>query len=448
MAEHEIVEWLSNAVNGTFATESIAQTLKDEGFEEWSEGDRWSQRKGSRLMLRRGAGGIIAASPGSEAPAEAGFRIAAAHSDSPALKLKTHGARQRKGGIYVPVEVYGGPILSTWLDRELLIAGQVVVRTGHGALRRRLVRSEGPCALIPSLAIHLNREVNKGFEYNAQDHLPARLALPNSESNPGEGLCAGLGTVGARSDAHAVRLLNNYIATRAQCEPQEIVSSDLFLTDATPPVVLADGDTIVSGRIDNLVGCYTSLHAFLEASSSAHRETLVLVIFDNEEVGSRTAGGADSSFLERALSRLAGSEADAYDRAASKSVIVSNDGAHALHDSYASKYDGDYAPVLGGGPVIKTNAGYRYASSAETTAITVEAARACGVTLQYLAGRSDMRTGSTIGPFAWSRTGIGTVDIGVPMLAMHSARESASLRDIDALRQLISGMLSGKWEVS
>ncbi|MFW5994654.1 MAG: M18 family aminopeptidase [Spirochaetia bacterium] len=456
--DNGLLDYLSNSPGAARATDNAVRLLGEAGYEQWGERDPWQPEAGSAFYVRRGAGGVIAVRVGSQPVCETGFRIVAAHTDSPALKVKPRGIRRKAGGVYVPVEIYGGPIQSTWLDRELVLTGRAVVREASESLSTRTFTTSQPCAVIPNLAIHLNREINKGFEYNAQDHLQARLSLPGESpqagpagADGGRDRTDGDRNAPGQSDRDDSRekndggppdpsdLLWNEIATALACRASDIVSADVFLADPRGAQLLADGKTVVSGRIDNLAGCYSSLRGFLQSDNT--RDTLVAVLFDNEEIGSRTAGGADSAFLESVLQRIAGGQPADFARAAARSLLVSNDGAHALHDSYSSKYDNDYAPVTGGGPVIKTNASYRYASSGEAVAITREIAHELDIPLQYLAGRSDMRTGSTIGPFAWSRTGAVTVDLGIPMLAMHSIRETAQTDDVEALTRLITGLL-------
>lgn len=425
------LDFLSASSTAAIAADRIESVLREKSFTRYGESEQWSVSHGNRFFVRRGAGALIAVRVGDESPGTAGFRIAAAHSDSPALKLKPRGAKWKNGGFYVPVEVYGAPIVSTWLDRELILTGRAVVRNGD-SLTVRSFRAGQPGAVIPNLAIHLNREMNKGFEYNAQDHLQVRLAVDRTTD-------AETADDGSEREA-GERIIAAEIASLVSCEPEAIVSMDVFVADPSPAVLLADGRTFVSGRIDNLAGCYSCLAGFLDSPDD--RTTKVLAVFDNEEIGSRTSGGADSGFLESILLRLTGGDTTALTRSCARSLLVSNDGAHALHDGFASKYDDSYAPVLGGGVAIKTNASYRYASTSEGLAVTREVAGRADIPLQYLAGRSDMRTGSTIGPFAWSRTGMASVDLGVPMLAMHSIRETARIDDVERLSALVAELLA------
>lgn len=418
-----VTDFLSASLTGFHAVTQVVDRLVSNGFTERSERDTLPD--GGSFFIRHG-GAVVAVRPGSAPPSESGFRVAAAHTDSPGLRLKIEGAHEATGGTWVPVEVYGGPIVSTWLDRELLLAGRAVVYEAPGKEGNWTIqtfRSRQPVAIIPNLAIHLNREVNKGFEYNAQDHLQARLALS------------------ADSSGSAPERIGRQVAGVLGIAPEQLGTVEAYLVDAAGAVVLEDGSTLVSGRIDNLVGCYSCLEGFISAAES--ESTQVLCLFDNEEIGSRTGSGADSPMLDSILRRLSASDdAESWYRAVAASFIVSNDGAHALHDRYSGKYDGSYAPVLGAGPVLKVNSQYRYATTIDSMERTRQAADRSGVELQTLAGRSDMRTGSTIGPISWTRTGISTVDIGVPMLAMHSIREACDIRDIEALSVLVQSLLN------
>ncbi len=428
-------DYLNDSVCSALAADESAALLLASGFREVREDESWPADSGSEYFVRRANGGVVAVRQGNVSPAEAGFRVVAAHTDSPAFKLKSEGLHRKAGGTYVPVEVYGGPIRSTWLDRELVLTGRAVVRTDAGGLTPRHFRTKKPCAIITNLAIHLNREVNKGFEYNAQDHLQVRLSISGSDSLRKANSDAG----NVPNDASEKAEFWALIASELNCSVDSIVAADIFAADTAGATLLSDEETIVSGRLDNLAGCYSSLQAFLQATPGD--ATQILALFDNEEIGSRTAAGADSGFLESVLSRLVPGNVVEWAKAGRRSLLVSNDGAHALHDSYAAKYDPDYAPVLGGGPVLKTNAQYRYASTTDGMAVVLETAKRNEIQVQYLAGRSDMRTGSTIGPFSWSRTGFCTIDLGIPMMAMHSIRETANMTDIRDLTALLTPLL-------
>jgi aspartyl aminopeptidase len=336
------------------------------------------------------------------------------------LKLKTEAGSVKSGYYVVPVEVYGGPIISTWLDRPLIIAGKVYYRNETGT-ECRLIRTDSSAAIIPNPAIHMNRELNKGFQYNAQNHLQAVIALEGED------------------------VLNKLIAETAGIDPDSVLSADLYLAESAGGCITgSDSSLISSGRIDNIGGCHAVLTAVIESESA--ETTSVCALFDNEEIGSHTPPGANSNFLVSVLERIAGGSAgsreDAY-RAYAKSFLVSNDAAHAVHPNFADKHDPAYVPALNGGPVIKANARRSYATTAETEAFFAEACRRADVPKQKIIGKSDSPSGGTIGPVCSSLTGIPAVDVGIPILGMHSIRETAGVKDqrymIEAMKAVYNG---------
>ncbi len=439
----DLLQYLSQSPTAFHAVRNAARVLEEHGFVQLHETEQWALSAGAKHYVIRNGGALVAFRVGKQTEADAGFRIAAAHTDSPALKLKLRGAKSAQGGFRVPVEVYGGPIVSTWLDRDLSIAGRVLVRR-HGEIESRLLAARRPVAIIPNVAIHLNRDVNSGFEYNKHEHLPALLNLTGPDQPPNGGNSAtesAREAPGAATDVFpndAVPLVE-YVAHELGEEPSTLLAADLLLWNPVPAQAMGGGGNLfTSGRIDNLAGAWSVLRAIVESQGSA--ATQVAVLFDNEEVGSLTGAGANSSFLESLLQRIVSardSAPDAVARATPRSFLVSNDAAHALHPNFPGKYDEHYAPVLGEGPALKLNAALRYATTDTAAAQIIDTAQRAGVPLQYLANRADMRTGSTVGPYVWSRTGIATVDVGVPILAMHSIRETASLDDAGATRDLM-----------
>ncbi len=434
--DNALLQFLSASPTPYHAAEHAAQRLDELGFTCLDEAERWQLETGRNYYVMRAGSALLAFRIGHEAPAEGGFRVLSAHLDSPSLKLKLRGAERHGDLCRVPIEVYGGPILSTWLDRELGIGGRLMVRSASGEIHPLLVKTEEPVATIPNVAIHLNREVNKGFEYNAQDHLAALVNCGSPESTP---------EPGSRFPKAAGELAT-FLAELVGVAVDAVLGWDLSLWDTAPARPLGPGAQLYSGgRLDNLVGSWTAVEAL--GTSAAGRATQVLALFDAEEVGSRAGPGADSAFLEGVLSRIVtalGGDSEDYHRAMARSELVSNDAAHAMHPSYSAKYDPDYSPVLGRGPAVKLNAKLRYATSASGAARVVRGAEAAGVALQYLSTRSDMRSGSTIGPFGWARTGIDPVDIGVPILAMHSIRETGDLRDARAMVTLQQALLTDR----
>jgi aspartyl aminopeptidase len=417
-----LISYLSASPTAFHATRAAHKALADAGFKTLSVDSRWKIEPGGRYLLPLGDGAIVAVRLGRTPLAESGASILVAHTDSPALKVKERGASWRKGYLGLPTELYGGPIVSTWIDRELGIAGRVVGADGTVSLVDLPLR-----VVIPNLAVHLNRKVNEGFAYNAQDHLVA-LA----------------GAASGREDANAESELRALVAEAAGMEESDVFEYELSLYEPTPGTLVgADGDILVAPRIDNLSGSYTCLEAFLRAESD---RPSILVLFNHEEIGSLTGEGAQSGSLSRVIERLVraeGGDAEDAEVAAARSLIVSNDVAHALHPSFADKYDKDYAPVMNGGPVLKVSGTLKYATTAATGVHFRRACEAAGVPMQRSAFRSDARSGSTVGPISWARTGIPTVDIGLGILAMHAIRETAGAADVEMTIQALTALVNG-----
>lgn len=409
------------------ATDSIAATLRARGGAPLDERSAWSLEPGRIYFVERNGSSLIAFRIGQGRLPETGFALAGAHTDSPALRVRAEKILRHKAGDRVAVEVYGGAIVSSWLDRPLSLAGRVAVRRPDGGIDLRLMNPEGPVAVIPNLAIHLNREVNKGFEYNAQENLPALVAAPLADRREAEDAAPWALAAAARELGVADR---------------DILGAELFLVDSGKAVILGrDGELVNSGRIDNLAGCHAVLTAFCAASSGSHGQ--VAVFFDNEEIGSTTRQGADGLFLRDVLARicsLSGCDSEGFYRTLAASFCVSVDAAQGWHPGFKDKYDDQLSPVLNSGPAIKTNAAFKYATDAETEARFRSLCDEAAVPCQKYSARADMAPGSTIGPLSSALTGMRTVDVGSPLLAMHSIRETAGAYDHDfmiaALRRL------------
>jgi aspartyl aminopeptidase len=342
------------------------------------------------------------------------FRIVGAHTDSPNLRLKPSPEYTHEGYAQLGVEVYGGVLLSSWLDRDLGLAGRVLVRDG-GAIIERLVRIDRPILRVPQLAIHLDREVNdRGLVLNRQDHLAPVLGL-------------GAGTLGT------------LVADAAQVPADRVVGHELMLFDLTPPALGGQaGEFIFSARLDNLAMCHAAVTALIRAAQPT--SIPVIALFDHEEVGSASAAGAGSAVLPRVLERLVPSR-EAFHQACARSTCVSADMAHAVHPNYAGKHEPRHKPMLNGGPVIKINTQQRYATTAATAAMFAELCRDEAVPVQHYAVRTDLPCGSTIGPITSTLLGIPTVDAGNPMLSMHSAREMAGSGDPELMTRALARYL-------
>jgi aspartyl aminopeptidase len=424
----DLLSFIDRSPTPYHAVKSAVERLEAAGYERLDEGVSWALASGDRRYVVRAGGSLIAFEMGTSAPAEAGFRIVGAHTDSPNLRVKPTPDLRAHGCHQIAVEPYGGVLLHTWLDRDLSLAGRVTL-TGEGGRVTRLVDFGRPLIRVPNLAIHLYREIaQEGLKINAQQHMPPLLGLGHDSEDFVELLCGELGREGD------------------PVEREQVLAFDLMAYDTQPSTRSgANGEFIHAPRLDNLASSHAGLSALVAAGEAgAARATRVVVLYDHEEVGSRSAQGAAGSFLEDTLTRIAEGVgegcAQAMARAASHSWLVSADMAHAVHPNYADRHEPGHRPRLGAGPVIKTNVNQSYATDAESAGLFTELCRRVRVTPQNFVTRSDLGCGSTIGPISAARLGIRTVDVGSPMLSMHSVREMAASADvvpmIDVLTEL------------
>ncbi|MEO6603118.1 MAG: M18 family aminopeptidase [Polyangiaceae bacterium] len=422
----DLLSFLDASKTPYHAVRELSRRLTAAGFRRFQEPDAWQVDPGARGFVVRAGGSIVAFEVGSKPPADAGFILIGAHTDSPNLRLKPQPEVSNVGYRQLSVEVYGGVLLSTWLDRDLSVAGRVVFADG----KTELVDLGRSVCRIPNLAIHLNREVNSaGLVLNAQTHVVPVLGL---ESEPG-------GFEALLSEA-----LMGTPSSGAQVS--DVLGFDLCLYDTQRAAFAGLGqEFLLSSRLDNLASCHAALVALLSASPGPEA-TRVVALYDHEEVGSQSASGARSHFLSDLLERLARSfspkDASALPRAVSRSLLVSADMAHAVHPNYADKHDKQHRPLLGKGPVIKVNVNQAYASDAPSVAAFGAACRAVGVVPQYFSSRNDSPCGSTIGPISAARLGLRTVDVGSPMLSMHSCREMAAVSDVAPMIRVLTRLFS------
>jgi aspartyl aminopeptidase len=400
------------------AVESATARLAAVGFRALDPTEPWGDLGPGRYWVTAGDATVIAFVVPSRKNLR-GFRIVGAHTDSPNLRLKPKPEYTKEGYTQLGVEVYGGALLNSWLDRDLSLAGRVLVREG-GALRARLVKIDRPLCRIPQLAIHLDREVvERGLVLNKQEHLAPVL---------------GLASGGSGSEQLAA-----LCAAELEIDKDSIAGLDLMLYDVVSPVVAGESNEFIfSSRLDNQAMCHAAVRALADVAARADEGEIVPVIalFDHEEVGSASAHGAQSAFLPRVLERIAGAggrSRDDFHRILSGSMCVSADMAHAVHPNYADRHEPRHKPVLNGGPVIKVNAQQRYATSATTGALFADLCAQADVPVQHYAHRTDLPCGSTIGPITATLLGIPTVDVGNPMLSMHSVREMAGTRDPECM---------------
>ncbi len=401
---------------------AVAETLRRlaaAGFQESRETDVWELSPGDRRYVVRNEGSLVAFQLGATSPAEAGFRIIGAHTDSPNLRLKPRPDGSAHGYRQFGVEPYGTPLLHSWLDRDLSLAGRVSLRDGAGT-RSVLIDFARPLLRVPNLAIHLQRELrSEGLKLEAQTHL-----VPVAGLDDAPGL--------AELVAGELRAQGG-----ADVEAADVLAFDLMAYDVQPGVVAGvRGEFIHAARLDNLASCHAGLTALLSAEA-APAFTRVLVLYDHEEVGSRSAVGAAgpllAEVLERVVAGFKGGAPQGLPRALAHSLLVSADMAHAVHPNHADRHEPGHRPLIGRGPVIKLNANQSYASDAHTSGRFRALCERAGVEPQHFVSHSDLACGSTIGPITAARVGVSTVDVGNPMLSMHSCREMAGSADVQPM---------------
>lgn len=409
----ELLDFIDASPTPFHAVESVARALDAAGFQRFEADQTLAQPRSGRLRGYLARSGCIVAWDGTvDALPEHGARILGAHTDSPNLRIKARPNTGAAGFRQLGVEVYGGVLLNSWLDRDLSLAGRVMVRAS-GGVRARLVHEKAPLLRIPQLAIHLDREVNsRGLVLDPQHHLSPVW---------------GLGRVDER-------LLQRFLASRLGCEDSDVLSWDLMLHDVAPSTYSGlERELICAPRLDNLCSCWCALSALTEPSrASAAGPLAVMCLFDHEEVGSNSERGAQSPLLEYVLERLlgdAGAGRERFHRAMARSLCASIDMAHATHPNYREKHEPDHWISLNAGPVIKINTNMRYATDAESEAAFQLACERAGVGVQKYFHRSNLACGSTIGPLTAARLGVRTVDVGCAQLSMHSIREMCGAQD-------------------
>ena len=408
----DLLDFIDASPSPWHAVSSCEARLQAAGFSCLEEGERWQLVAEGRYYVVRGGSSIIAFKIGTETMLATGLRLIGAHTDSPGLRLKPKPAEDAQGMVRLGVEVYGGPILATFADRDLSLAGRVNVRTADGFVSK-LVCLRDPLLRLPNLAIHMNREVNEsGLKFNKQTELPLLLGVSDL-------------------DTKAKTRFHKPIAAALNVAPEDLLTWELNAYDTQKGSFWgADKEFITNSQLDNLASCHAALSALLATNKSA--ATCICAFFDHEEVGSESATGAAGSFLSDVINRLATSaKLDAEDqrRMLARSFFISADMAHAWHPNFPAAYEPCHRVTINAGPVIKNNANQRYSTSADTAARFMAICEKAGVPYQQYAHRSDLGCGSTIGPIIAARLGIPSVDIGSPMWAMHSIRESAGVLD-------------------
>ena len=424
----DLKQFLDDSPTAWHAVKEIIRRLKENGFEELKEEESWDVQSNQSYFVQRNHSSLCAFITPQSFPER--IRLLASHTDSPALKLKPEPEIRKNQAVIFAVEVYGGPVLNSWLNRDLGLAGRIVYKSHQGNIQESLVNLNRHPLIIPQLAIHLDREVNeKGLILNKQDHLNALAALdqdlpPNS----------------------------SYLETliREEISFAQLLDFDLFLVPLEKACFIGyNQQLLASYRIDNLSSAHAILYALLKESHPHKHEIKMAMFWDNEEIGSQTAQGADSPFFNQTLERILWAlevKRDDHFRIMSRSTCFSVDLAHSLHPNHVDKHDPQHQPILGKGVVLKYNAQQKYATSARSSVPIHVVAEMQKIPLQKFVSRNEMPCGSTIGPIHASRTGMSTVDIGCGQLSMHSCREILSCQDQIGLSSLLESLMKvEKW---
>lgn len=409
--------FLDSAPTPFHAVLSMAERLRMAGFTELNETDEWTLEAGQGYYICRNGSSIIAwRQPSAEASVSKGWRLVGAHTDSPCLKVKPNPELHRKGYFQLGVEVYGGVLLNPWFDRDLSLAGRVSYRDGKGRICNELVDFVQPVAVLPSLAIHLDREANNTRSINAQTYLPVVM-----------------GQATEKPDFRA--LLKQRLESQGVDEVETVLDYELCFYDTQGAASVGlNEEFLASARLDNLLSCYIGLQALIDTDETD--AGTVLVCNDHEEVGSMSACGAQGPMLSQWLERVL-PDVDQRNRSLARSMLISADNAHGVHPNFSDRHDDNHGPLLNAGPVIKINANQRYATNSETSALFRHLAEQAEVPVQSFVVRTDMACGSTIGPITAAELGVKTLDIGVPQFGMHSIRELAGSQDAHGLYKVL-----------
>lgn len=418
MSARQQVQHLLDFIDASPSPWHVVQTIESQlaaqtpAWQRLDETAKWTLQPGGRYYVVRGDSSIILFILGQKPPAETGFKIIGAHTDSPGLRIKPNAASGTDGLLRLGVEIYGGPILATFTDRDLSLAGRIAYKNDRDQVDSMLVRFEQPLLRLPNLAIHMNRSVNEdGLKLQKQLELPLILSSWAQEQLP---------------QAYFAQLLQQQSGIAAS----RILSWDLAVYDTQKGVFWgAENEFYADSQLDNLASCHAALQAlFADGDSDCTR---VCALFDHEEIGSETCKGADGSFLPDILGRIGQAGTEDYVRALAQSFMISADMAHAYQPNFPNAYDADHKVIVNRGPVIKVNANHRYSTESVSAAMFADWCEQAGVPYQKYSHRCDLPCGSTIGPITSAKLGIRSIDVGNPMWAMHSIRESAGVLDHD-----------------
>ncbi len=414
-----LLGYLQRSPTPFHATSNLANLFNEAGFQMLNEADVWNLTPG-KYFVTRNQSSIIAFVLGAKDPTVTGIRMSGAHTDSPCLRVKPRPEIYKHGYLQLGVEVYGGVLLNPWYDRDLSLAGRITLQDENKQLRNLLINFDDPIAVVPSLAIHLDREANSARSINKQKDIPP--ILMQSDKRTFQGL-----------------LSDQVKSEHPDINIKTILGYELSFYDTNHPSLIGvQEEFIASARLDNLLSCFVGAQALLKADPEV---TSLLICSDHEEVGSASASGAEGPFLKDVLSRMI-PDNESRIRSISNSILVSTDNAHGIHPNYADKHDSNHGPILNQGPVIKVNANQRYATNSETEGYFALLCEDSKVPYQKFINRTDMACGSTIGPITAKEIGVRTLDVGVPTFAMHSIRELAGTKDAHYLYQALSAMFN------
>lgn len=420
---NRLLDFLDRSMTPFHAVANLARRLDAAGYRRLFEHEDWDLGPRQSAYVVRNGGSLVALRTGRDCSKQ-GLRMVGAHTDSPCLRVKPRAELREHGYLRLGVEVYGGALLNPWFDRDLSLAGRVHYANSSGALRYALIDFERPIAVVPSLAIHLDREANQARSINAQRDIPPLLAT--------------LGRGEEHFDFRAL-LAKRISEQHADADVAEVLDYELCFHDTQPAALTGlNRQFISSARLDNLLSCFSGVEALLDSDPDV---PALLVCNDHEEVGSASSSGAAGPLLLSVLERLVG-PGDPLRKMLARSMLISADNAHALHPNYSDRHDSNHGPKLNGGPVIKFNANQRYASNSATAALFRHLCGQLDIAVQNFVVRTDMACGSTIGPITASELGVRTLDVGIPQLAMHSIRELCGSEDPLALTRSLSAFQS------
>ncbi|WP_028972482.1 M18 family aminopeptidase [Spirochaeta cellobiosiphila] len=413
-----LIDYINDSPTSFHAVANSLQKLKESGYKEITEKEIWNLEWNQKYVLTRGDAALVAFYTGGESPTS-GFHMAAAHTESPSLRIKTSSFKYQDNQLTATTDIYGGPIISSWLDRDLSVAGKITALM-NGEILEGFINWAEPVGRVSNAPIHFNRNINKGKEYNPQTELLVSFG-----------------------DATEEEFWNHIYQELSWSKEAKIIGTELYLYPSEKAQTIGvKADQIAAARLDNLAMCYSLTESMLNLKSAS--QISIIFLYDNEEVGSRTRRGADSAFTEQILRRihnaLKGSQEE-YNVRIANSFNLSADAAHGSNPNYSQDFDPDYKPLLNKGPVIKVNTKQMYATTSYGFARYVQLCDQENVPYQQFIIRSDKPCGSTIGPAASSLTGIETVDIGLPLMSMHSIREVISKLDLEYFQKVLNSFL-------